>query len=117
MAATLNTAVNFCQRTMRGVGNCRKLDHQSASVNSDPKLQKMNLNLVDCRHALSRALFCWERFHLGQLEEVRLGERRRAPLRPRVQGAVISVGLGAAGSRSAGFLLRDNLLNCSVVVR
>lgn len=51
---------------MCGIGNCRKLDHQSAPVDSDPKLQKMNLNLVDCHHILSLALFCWQ--HVRQRE-------------------------------------------------
>ena len=58
MAATLNTAVSVRQRLMCRTGPRRKPDHPSASVDSDPELRKINLNLVGCRHVLSLALFC-----------------------------------------------------------
>lgn len=66
MAATLNTAVNFRRQLIRRMGNCRKLDHQSAPVDSDPEARENELHLVDCRHMLSWASFCWQRFHSGE---------------------------------------------------
>lgn len=75
MAATLNTAVNFCRQLIRGIGNCRKLDHQSAPVDSDPQARENELNPVDCRHVLSWALFCWQHLHSREGGGERLGGR------------------------------------------
>lgn len=57
---------------MHGTGRRRKLDRQSATVDSDPKLQKMNLNLVDCRHILSLALFFFVKGNLKRRDKVKI---------------------------------------------